>query len=125
MTHCGNALAEKLIREASKVLADTGKFLFSIVEDSVPTTSPSATGWIYPNCVAFGPARIDEMCATAGLVCRRLPWYHPGAVWYVAAHQVANLPSDREMPLLQGAVLFDPQFQHSRSSTSLDNEQKT
>jgi SAM-dependent methyltransferase len=113
MTHCGNDLAEKLVREAANVLADTGKLLFSIIEDPVRTSTPSSKGWIYPHCVAFGAAQIDNICAAAGLTCRRLPWYHPGAVWYAAAHHDACLPSDREMPLLRGAVLFDPQFLQS------------
>jgi hypothetical protein len=48
------------------------------------------------------------------LASKRAPWYHPGAVWYAAAHDEQSLPSESEMPLLRGAVLFDPQFAQSR-----------
>jgi SAM-dependent methyltransferase len=113
ITHCGNDLAEKLIQEIATVLAPTGKFLFSIIEDPVKAASPGANGWVYPNCVAFGADRIDEMCVSAGLMCRRLPWFHPGAVWYIAAGSETCLPSDQDLLLLRGAVLFDPQFDRS------------
>jgi SAM-dependent methyltransferase len=114
ITHCGSDLAEKLIRETAMVLANTGKFVFSIIEDPVKAASPAVNGWVYPGCVAFGAGRISEMCAGAGLKCRRLPWFHPGAVWYIAAASEICLPSDLDMSLLRGAVLFDPQFDRSR-----------
>ena len=114
ITHCGSDLAEKVICQTSMVLTDSGKLVFSVIEDPVNEALPSASGWVYPNCVAFGATRIEELCARSGLTCRRLPWFHPGAVWYIAARKVSSLPSDHEMPLLRGAVLFDPQFESSR-----------
>ena len=114
ITHCGSDLAEKVIHESAKVMTDSGKFVFSVIEDPVDSAVPGASGWVYPGCVAFGAKRIDEMCARSGLTCRRLPWFHPGAVWYIAAGNGSNLPSEREMTLLRGAVLFDPQFERSR-----------
>ena len=110
ITHCGKELAERLIHEAAMALTDSGKFVFSIIEDQEPMSLPGADGWTYPDCVAFGAQRIEEMCSNARLKCRRLPWFHPGAVWYIAAHQENNLPTLPEMALLRGAVLFDPQF---------------
>jgi hypothetical protein len=121
ITHCGNDVTEKLVHEVAKVLARAGKFLFSIIEDPERTTSPEANGWVYPDCVAYGAARITEICNDAGLLCRRLPWYHPGAVWYVAAREADQLPSAPEMALLRGGVLFDPQFERSRPSRSRDS----
>jgi SAM-dependent methyltransferase len=116
ITHCGGELAEKVARESARVLAKSGRFLFSVIEDPEESAWPSASGWVYPNCVAFGAKRIEEMCARSGLTCRRLPWFHPGAVWYIAANKATDLPSDQEMTLLKGAVLFDPQFEKSRVS---------
>jgi SAM-dependent methyltransferase len=121
ITHCGNDLAEKLIREASGVLDRSGKFIFSIIEDTTRSASPRENGWVYPHCVAFGAARIDAMCTGAGLECRRLPWFHPAATWYIAAHQKSALPSDLETPLLQGTVLFAPQFERSRPARASDS----
>ena len=115
LTHCGEDLMERLTREAASVLSQSGKFVFSIVEHDDPLHSPNVGGWVYPHCVAYGTRRVKEACARAGLQSRRLPWFHPGAVWYMAARQEASLPADREMALLRGAVLFDPQFVGSRN----------
>jgi SAM-dependent methyltransferase len=115
LSHCGPDLAEKLVKEAAKVLAASGKFLFTCVNDPDGEAMPNRSGWVYPECVAFGASRIERICTDAGLVCRHLPWYHPNQVWSLAARTEANLPSDRDLPSLQGTVLFDPQFEASRS----------
>jgi len=114
VTHCGEDLAQKLFCEVSKVMGDNGKFLFSVIEDSEPTASPGVDGWVYPGCVAFGVSQLEKSCANAQLKCRRLPWFHPGAVWFIAAREEAALPSPAELRFLSGAVLFDRQFELSR-----------
>ena len=88
--------------------------IFSIIEAPDRDGFPERMGWVYPDCVAYGGSRIEALCLDAGLHCRRLPWYHPRAVWYVAARSVADLPQAKELPFLSGAVLFDPQFEASR-----------
>jgi SAM-dependent methyltransferase len=122
ITHCGPDLTETLVREVAAALTDSGIFVFSIIEDPARAALPARSGWIYPDCVAYGAACIGEICSAAGLHAVRLPWYHPGAVWYAAVRDVARLPSAREMPSLHGAVLFDPQFAGSRPAPRSDDK---
>jgi SAM-dependent methyltransferase len=120
ITHCGPDLTDTLMREAAAALTDSGMFVFSIIEDQARTALPARSGWVYPDCVAYGAARIDEISMRAGLFAIRLPWYHPAAVWYAAVHDVARLPSARELLSLHGAVLFDPQFAGGRPAPRSD-----
>jgi SAM-dependent methyltransferase len=113
LTHCGPDIGERLIGEMSKVLAPGGKILFTIFEASDRNALPDRMGWIYPGCISYGAAQIERLCQGAGLHLRRLPWHHPEAVWYAAARTPADLPQPDELPLLRGAVLFDPQFKDS------------
>ena len=122
ITHCGAQATRTLIEGAAKALNPKGKFIFSIIEDPIRDAKPSEEGWIYPRCVSYGAAAIADFCASAGLVCCRLPWYHPGATWYMAAQSTAQLPNEREMPLLRGAVLFEPQFERSRPFSLVDQK---
>lgn len=115
LTHTGPDLAARLLAGVSETLAAGGKFIFSICEAEDFFESPSEQGWVYPHCLNYGRLQMRLMCRRAGLHCRRLPWYHPGAAWYVAAHEAADLPSVSELWLLRGAVLFDPQFEASRA----------
>lgn len=115
LTHCGYDLAERLLVEAAGAVAENGKIIFSIIEASVAGEQPARRGWTYPECVQYGVSAISTLCAQAGLTCIRLPWYHPGATWYIAARSSKYLPSTDEVKLLHGAVLFDPQFKTSVS----------
>ena len=114
LTHGGSDIAELLLGEMGASLAETGRIAFSVIESSVADEKPDRSDWVYPDCVRYGGAALAELCGKAGLLCRRIPWYHPGATWYVAARDAAHLPSDQEMALLRGAVLFDSQFEDSR-----------
>ena len=44
-----------------------------------------------------------------------IPWYHPEAVWYLAARAPDRLLSRDEMAFLKGAVLNDPQLAASKA----------
>src|SRR6266404_861467 len=120
LTHCGPDIAGRLIGSMAEALAPHGKIIFSIIESPNRSSLPNRMGWIYPDCVSYGDSRITEMCRAAGLHSHRLPWYHPGAVWYIAARRSADLPQARELPALRGAVLFDPQFEASRPAPQSD-----
>ena len=114
LTHCGADIFQWLLGSVVEVLTREGKFLFSVICSEGHFDKPTETGWIYPSCVAYGAIEVALMCRRAGLHCLKLPWYHPGATWFVAAHSADCLPSASELWLLRGAVLFDPQFEASR-----------
>lgn len=105
LTHCGIDLARSLLGEFSSVLASTGLIAFSVVESNVIDETPPTPGWTYPNCVSYGVSTLAKLCTEANLTCRRIPWYHPGATWYIAAHKSECLPPEEDMQLLRGAVL--------------------
>ena len=113
LTHCGEDWADALITAMAKPLAPTGKILFSIAQSAQDYDQPHRGGWVYPDCVTYGPQTMVDLCAAHGLKCQRLPWYHPELTWYLAARSERHLVPDQHLPLLQGAVLFDPQFADS------------
>ncbi|HLY47206.1 MAG TPA: class I SAM-dependent methyltransferase [Stellaceae bacterium] len=113
LTHCGPDLAGQLLQSMRDALEEGGKAIFTFIKDAV--RKPQPFGWTYPNCVSYQGAEMSELCQQAGLCCTEIPWYHPGATWFVAARSPQHLPSPAEHPLLRGAVLFDPQFAASRT----------
>lgn len=117
LTHCGIDLATRLLSEMAKSLAPGGKIVFSILRQDDSAERTERCGWVYPDCVLYSDAHIADLCAAQGLHCRRLAWFHPGASWYLARHAGDPLPSEAELALLTGAVLFDPQFAASRPVT--------
>jgi SAM-dependent methyltransferase len=116
LTHCGVDRTRILLLEMSAVLAKDGLVAFSIIESNADDEMPAEAGWTYPHCVSYGKSALADLCAEANLRCTRIPWYHPGATWYVAARDAQLLPSDYEKQFLRGAVLFDADFSASRST---------
>ncbi len=110
ITHCDAEMAETLSRQMAASLKKDGKVIFSIIEAEFPTAVPDPQGWSYPHCVSYGCFAIEAIFRQSGLFCKKLPWYHPGATWYVAGHSEKYLPLDEHLRLLSGAVLFAPQF---------------
>jgi SAM-dependent methyltransferase len=113
ITHCGRSLAKHLLHEFSQTLTPDGVALFSIIEAAPSGEETAAEGWVYPACVPYRQSTIAAWCAEAGMAAVRLPWFHPGAVWYATALSPARLPAPAHMAALSGAVLFDPQFRAS------------
>jgi SAM-dependent methyltransferase len=120
ITHCGPALSRLLLAEMAKVLEPGGKIIFSIIEAPWAEQENVAEGWLYPGCVGYRRETILQWCAEAGLIGQRLPWYHPGAVWYMAAKDPSALPTLNQLSVLSGSVLFDPQFTRSRPPARTD-----
>lgn len=114
LTHCGPDLAARLLGSIHAALAETGKAVFSVAKSTLSFEKPAVSGWVYPACVEYGGVEIARMCQAAGLHCIELPWYHPGAAWYIAARSPEDLPRSEDLSMLRGAVLFDPQFADSR-----------
>jgi cyclopropane fatty-acyl-phospholipid synthase-like methyltransferase len=113
ITHCGRSLAKLLLHQFARTLTPDGIALFSIIEAAPPEEETAAEGWVYPGCVPYRQATIAAWCAEAGMAVVRLPWFHPGAVWYGSALSPARLPAPSHITALSGAVLFDPQFRAS------------
>jgi SAM-dependent methyltransferase len=114
ITHCGIDVTEKLAQQFAGSLAEGGRAVFSITEAPELFARPTANGWTYPECVAYGALALRSIFRQAGLACHKLPWYHPGATWFIAARDEAALPRTQDMWLLRGAVLTDPQFADSK-----------
>ncbi|MBX9459958.1 MAG: class I SAM-dependent methyltransferase [Brevundimonas sp.] len=66
-----------------------------------PETAVNTTDWVYPECVAFSPARVSALAVGAGLSIRACPWPHPALRWFVMARNEADLPSRQQMAALQ------------------------
>ena len=114
VTHCGPSLFQRLMNGFAISLEEAGLALFSYCNSPMPTEHLPSEEWIYPTCVTYTEAEVHEFVNAAGLVGRSIPWFHPGAKWFVAALSPEKLPSDREAALLNGAVLNDAQFAASR-----------
>jgi SAM-dependent methyltransferase len=113
ITHCGIDIVDKLARQFAGSLAESGHAVFSIIEAPEMFARPTANGWTYPECVAYGTLALRDIFRQAGLACRKLPWYHPGATWFIAARDETALPRSQDLWLLRGAVLSDQQFADS------------
>jgi len=65
--------------------------------------SPETTDWVYPDCVAFMPDRLEALATEAGLVMRACPWPHPELHWFVLAREESALPPREVMNALKVA----------------------
>ena len=114
VTHCGPALFQRLIASFADVLKEDGLALFSYWNTPDPHVHPESEGWVYPGSVRYTESEVHAFLSNSGLTGKAIPWYHPGASWFVASRDAKRLPSDAELPFLRGAVLHDPQFAASR-----------
>lgn len=112
-THMGPDLLARFLTSARDSLAQDGIIVFSYkrTEDAEPPL-PSA-GWHYPQNVAYRTDAMGRAVEAAGLVGKAVPWYHPGAAWFVAAHNTEALPDDQFLHHLSGAIFRQPQFANS------------
>lgn len=116
VTHCGPDLFQKLMDSAAAALEPDGLFLFSYLDTPERDAHSDDEGWVYPGCVRYTQSEVHDFVRHAGLVGMAIPWFHPGASWFLAARHPGRLPSEAEAGLLRGAVLFDPQFAKSRET---------
>ncbi|CAL8975230.1 hypothetical protein RHODGE_RHODGE_04122 [Rhodoplanes serenus] len=104
VTHTGPDLLARLLQSASKVMTDTGIFIFSCIETPQRQVIPPP-GWHYPHCVGYDEAQLRDALSAAGLHGVRLPWFHPGAVWWLAKRRESALPNPSFLESLTGRVL--------------------
>lgn len=94
-------------------LTATGIVACTFVEAPMGDAERFPEGWVYPDCVRYTAPQIEHMFERAGLACRRIPWFHPRQAWYLGARDASQLPDEKALPLLNGAVLRDPELRAS------------
>jgi SAM-dependent methyltransferase len=114
VTHCGPNCFRRLIGSMALALEDDGLVMFSYCNSPTPVEDATLNDWAYPECVTYSEDQVHGFLLDAGLIGRPIPWFHPGANWFLAALSPERLPTDREALLLNGAVLHDRQFAQSR-----------
>jgi len=62
------------------------------------------SGWLYPGMVPYRWEEVRRMATEAGLVAKRIRWYHPRQFWFVA-----GLPSAREKVVALARSVRPPQ----------------
>jgi SAM-dependent methyltransferase len=120
LTHCGPDLFQRLLESFRGVLADKGLILVSMICTSTDDQGLPAPGWHYPGCVDYSRPQIESFFKNVGLHMAPIPWYHPGANWFLAARSIERLPTDADRRQLTGVVLSDPQFAASRTHRPLE-----
>lgn len=110
VTHCGPSLFRKLMGSIALALENDGLAMFSYSNSPTPSEHPFPEEWVYPQCLTYSEDQVQRFLLDAGLVGIPIPWFHPGAKWFLAAMSPQRLPTGPEASLLNGVVLHDPQF---------------
>lgn len=116
-SHTGADLMQRSLAAVARVLAPTGRFLFTVIVPGDPgharmEQGSDASGWIYPECVAYQESDITALCAQCGLAVQRLNWFHPRQSWFHATPNADALLTPGMLEQLgTGRPLFDPRFQ--------------
>ena len=77
-SHTAPDLLERWISDVSHRLVDTGVLLATVIEGDSPC---EGSGWIYPECVEYPTATVEELARRYGLSFSVLKWYHPRQTW--------------------------------------------
>jgi hypothetical protein len=81
-SHCGPDLLQQHLTDIFAALAPSGILLATFV---LGDTDSSATGWVYPGCVAYTPARMAQAAKVCGFEFLILDWLHPRQSWALFA----------------------------------------
>lgn len=81
-SHCGLDLLIKHLTEIRSTLAPSGALLATFVTGE---TDNDASGWVYPGCVNYTPARMAQMAGDCGYEFELLDWQHPRQSWALFA----------------------------------------
>jgi SAM-dependent methyltransferase len=114
-SHTGPRLMAKALAGFRRALHPRGLAVFTVVHraNAEPHTVTKPDAWVYPEVVRFSEAEIQALLAEAGLHGRRIPWRHPGQVWYVASRSRSRLPPPDDDVDLRGAILGVPTWRPS------------
>lgn len=83
-SHCGTDLISSWLSQIARLLSDDGVLVATYVageEDS------NASGWIYPDCVAYREQTLSLLAAEHGLQFTALDWRHPRQRWVLFARR--------------------------------------
>ena len=81
-SHCGLDLMTQHLNEIHDALAPSGALVATFIRSEVDTNE---SGWIYPHCVEYTPARVGETAAACGYEFQMLDWLHPRQSWALFA----------------------------------------
>jgi hypothetical protein len=80
-SHAGPKDVQRCLLEASKVMLPTSMLLATYVAGE---RDYEGDAWVYPGCVTYRRARLEEMARSAGLACTHIGWPHPNGQTWVA-----------------------------------------
>ncbi|HCG6647463.1 TPA: methyltransferase [Vibrio parahaemolyticus] len=125
-SHTGLDLLSHALANIQLSLNENGLALVTFIKGSEDF---KGKGWIYPGCVSFSPKTIKESALKSGLYSKELPWYHPRQTWFLLSKDESQLPTEKQLTFLSGAVLRSEEFIKSTKSykakSSLNLPQKT
>lgn len=90
-SHMNPAMARATLANFTPWLAQGGLIVANWLIGE-PTPQGADPEWVYPGCVPFHPEAVADLATEAGLVSRRIGWFHPGLSWHVLARSEAELP---------------------------------
>ena len=77
-SHTAPDLLERWISDVSHRLLDTGVLFATVIEGASPC---GGSGWVYPECVEYPLAVVEELARRYGLSFKTLDWFHPRQTW--------------------------------------------
>jgi SAM-dependent methyltransferase len=101
-SHCGLDLIKNWLSAISRSLAQNGGLIatFLIGEEDSPKM-----GWIYPDCVHYRPATLEQAAADVNLRFQILDWKHPRQTWALFAAPKFDSDWLRNKPLTWNTAL--------------------
>jgi SAM-dependent methyltransferase len=100
-SHTYPDLAAMGLSGIARALAPSGLLLATFAQGK---PSKRGSGWLYPGMVYYRWEEVRRMTTEAGLVARRIRWFHPKQSWFVA-----GLPSAREKVIALARSVRPPQ----------------
>jgi len=81
-SHCGLDLIKNWLSAISRSLAQNGALIATFLIGEEDSTK---MGWIYPECVNYRPATLEQAAADVNLRFQILNWKHPRQTWALFA----------------------------------------
>ena len=101
-SHCGLDLIKNWLAAISRSLAEDGTLVatFLVGEEDSPKT-----GWMYPDCVNYRPATLEQAAEDLNLRFEILDWKHPRQTWALFAAPKFDLSWFKDRALTWNASL--------------------
>ena len=109
LSHTAADLLPVVLTGFERAVGDDGLVLATVIHDfGLHRSALAASGWIYPQCVAFTAEQFQDAAQVAGLSSRALPWFHPRQSWYALARDPGRLPPPEADAHLSGTIVGQP-----------------